>query len=517
VEQNIPTLLASRFQTPARESNEIIRRAIIGMIDELETNMYEDQTYQRLVDFGHTISPALEAASQFKLPHGQAVAISMAFCCELAKQKGLMTNEDCERTLETISRSGLPTSSSLLTKDVVRHALSEATRHRAGKLNLVLPTRIGSGTFVESADLICEQELRGSIECLANSATHDQERGGVLGEQSSISLVFDIGGTNLRAAIYDPQTNQLVKRGSKPTPNHHRHPDLPPDDILRLLVGRMDDLAEELLDGQVPANVTVAFAGPLNKANQITAAPTIWGTTAAKPFNLLADLEVLWPAPQIHLFNDVTAAGYRYLRAADESLCMITVGSGIGNKIFIDGQPFTGNAGRGGEIGHIVVDHDPDAIVCDCGQRGHLGGIASGRGTLATAKRWAERDPNGFARSSLFEATHGQADQLTNSEIVNAFHEGDVWAGNVISYVAGKLANVMAHIHQALGIERFVIFGGFGTALGEKYRDLLVASAQSDCWSSGQDWDQMIELGAADDDSGLLGAGRFANEFRKAK
>ena len=67
-----------------------------------------------------------------------------------------------------------------------------------------------------------------------------------------------------------------------------------------------------------------------------------------------------------------------------------------------------------------------------------------------------------------------------------------------------------------MGIERFVIFGGFGTALGEKYRKLLVASAQRDCWSSGQDWDQMIELGAADDDSGLLGAGRFAHEFCKA-
>ena len=123
LEQHMPTLLASQFQAPVQAVNEIIRRAIIGMIDELETNMYEDQTYQRLVDFGHTISPALESASQFKMPHGQAVAIGMAFCCELAKQKGLMTNEDCDRTLKTVSQSGLPTHSSLLTEDVVRLSL----------------------------------------------------------------------------------------------------------------------------------------------------------------------------------------------------------------------------------------------------------------------------------------------------------------------------------------------------------------------------------------------------------
>ncbi len=63
-------------------------RAIVAMLEELEPNMFEDQTYQRLVDFGHTVSPALEAASGFSLSHGEAVAIDMAFSTVVTQHRG---------------------------------------------------------------------------------------------------------------------------------------------------------------------------------------------------------------------------------------------------------------------------------------------------------------------------------------------------------------------------------------------------------------------------------------------
>jgi glucokinase len=68
----------------------------------------------------------------------------------------------------------------------------------------------------------------------------------------------------------------------------------------------------------------------------------------------------------------------------------------------------------------------------------------------------------------------------------------------------------LAGIHVALGIERFVIVGGFALALGEGYRQQLVRAAQDSCWNLGQDWGTMIALGEADDTAGLLGAGRCA-------
>jgi glucokinase len=186
-------------------------------------------------------------------------------------------------------------------------------------------------------------------------------------------LVFDVGGTNTRAAVYDEQCGVLVRRLAKPTPNHRRNPDLGPLEILSLLKSDMDDLATELLGEVAPQKISVAFAGPLDGNQMVVAAPTIWGTTSHPPIDLVSELQTLWPSPTIHVINDVTASGYRHLRHANENLCVITVGSGIGNKVFVDGKPLTGINGRGGEIGHIVVDHSDDALQCDCGGRGHLG------------------------------------------------------------------------------------------------------------------------------------------------
>ena len=512
VEEFARELLDSRFQLPSQPATEILSRAIMGMIEELESNIYEDQTYRRLVDFGHTVSPQIETASNFQMPHGEAVAIAIAFCCELARDMKLMNTESCERAIECIRASELPTSSKLVTKKRVLHAFDEATRHRNGALNLVLPTDIGRATFVKSKSEISDGSLDRVTAKVGTTANHV----GVHSSHPQVCLAFDIGGTNLRAAIYDQSTGQLTRRASCPTPNHWRNPDLDHNDILRLLLGSAEDLATEILNGVPPENISVAFAGPLNERNEVVAAPTVWGTTQAPPIDLLADLRCLWPSPTINLMNDVTAAGYRYLKSPDESLCMVTVGSGIGNKIFVNGRPFTGPSGRGGEIGHIVVDHSPDAVPCDCGGKGHLGGIASGRGTLATARHRAARDHAGFSESGLGAASERRIEAITNENIVSQFQANDGWTVKLIDYVAGKLGNVLAQVHQSLGIERFVIFGGFATALGEQYRRSLVRAAAGDCWDSGQNWNEMIELGLDDDDSGLLGAGRFATEFAES-
>ena len=512
LEEFAKELLDSRFQAPRQPATEILSRAIMGMIEELESNIYEDQTYRRLVDFGHTVSPQIESASQFQMSHGDAVAMGIAFCCELARDIGLMTAESCERAITCIRTSELPTSSELLTKERVLQAFDEATRHRDGALNLVVPTEIGRATFIESKNEISDE----SLDRVVSKVGFGTDPPTLKNNSSQPCLVFDIGGTNLRAAIYDESTGRLTRRGSRPTPNHRRNPELKYDDILRLLLGDIEDLATELLDRIPPQSISVAFAGPLNERNEVVAAPTVWGKTQAKPIDLLSDLRCLWPSTTINLMNDVTAAGYRYLKTSDESLCMVTVGSGIGNKIFVNGKPFTGPSGRGGEMGHIVVDQSPNAIQCDCGGKGHLGGIASGRGTLATARQRAAQDSVGFSQSALGTASGNRIEAITNEHIVSQFHAGDGWTLQLIDYVAGKLGNVLAQVHQSLGIERFVIFGGFATALGEAYRQSLVRAAAADCWDSGQMWNEMIELGLDDDDSGLLGAGRFATEFAEA-
>jgi glucokinase len=221
-------------------------------------------------------------------------------------------------------------------------------------------------------------------------------------------------------------------------------------------------------------------------------------------------MNTLWPSASVVVLNDVSAAGYWYLRDPQESFCVVTVSSGIGNKIFLDGRPIVGRRGQGGEIGHLRVDFTDEAAKCDCGGRGHLGSIASGRGTLSRARTLATRNAMDFSGSLAASLCRGDAESLTNEMIVEAFRQGDEWSGNLVQATSRPLGWALAAIHHALGVERFVIIGGFALALGEGYRKQLACAASESGWHLGQDWDSMVELGKLGDRASLLGAGRYA-------
>src|SRR6185369_8716447 len=87
-------LLRSGFQAPFACSRRVLKRAAARMLEELQENPYEDQSYRRLVDMGHTFSPAIEAASGYTLHHGEAVAIDVAISATIAAELGLTTEAD---------------------------------------------------------------------------------------------------------------------------------------------------------------------------------------------------------------------------------------------------------------------------------------------------------------------------------------------------------------------------------------------------------------------------------------
>ena len=118
----------------------------------------------------------------------------------------------------------------------------------------------------------------------------------------------------------------------------------------------------------------------------------------------------------------------------------------------------------------------------------------------------ARRDPTSFSESLLGQRLHGNLASLETEALVDAFRSGDPWAANLISTISQPLGQALAAIHVALGIERFIIMGGFALALGEAYRRELVRAARASCWQLGQDWDRMIVLGDEEDTAGMLGA-----------
>jgi 3-dehydroquinate synthetase/predicted NBD/HSP70 family sugar kinase len=515
VEQCASSLIESGFAEPRLESRQILASSVSRMLEELETNIYEDQTYKRLVDFGHTFSPLLEAVSGFHMSHSEAVAVDMALSCAISCELGLLGKESRDRIISTLVTARLPIYSSLMAERLCMAAMEEAIRHRGGAVNLVLLTGIGQPTFLERADELSDSTLKSSIKWLAkHSRSHcrAEQKKFKSNKRFRDCLVFDVGGTNLRAALYHPASNSLSQITSRPTPNHWTMPGATVVEISKRLLEEMHALSIEILEGRQPSTVSVAFAGPTDLQSKVLAAPTVWGASE-QPIDLIAELASFWPSTRLALLNDISAAGYRHLKNEFEDFCIVTVSSGIGNKVFVKGRPLTGPAGRGGEIGHVQVDFSPDAPVCDCGGQGHLGAISSGRGTLALARRLAALGTDGFANSVLGSRFRTNPNALTNADIVSAFQSGDAWTRELIQKVAVPLGQMLAAVHLSMGVERFVIIGGFALALGEPYRLELVRSAANSGWLMGQDWNSMIELGHPDDNSGLLGAGRFVTEF----
>jgi glucokinase len=320
-------------------------------------------------------------------------------------------------------------------------------------------------------------------------------------------VVFDIGGTSFRAASYLAAERRICNAIRIPTPNRWVSTNATVTNIWRELCSMMETAAREVLNGSEPDVVAVAFPGPIDREGNLLAAPTVWGAMDARSFPLRQRLSALWPRAVVFALNDMTAAGYRYVTPQLQDFCLVTVSSGIGNKVFLGGAPVTGPGGRGGEIGHLLVDRSRDA-PCDCGLRGHLGAVASGRGILATALDFAQQHPDQFSRSEL--STDGGKPSFDTFALAAACRAGDSWAWSAVDGGVACLGHALAAIHTAIGIERFIIIGGFAFALGDEYRRRLVSATRANCWDLGQEWNEMVTFGIDDDDAGLLGAGQYA-------
>ncbi len=155
---------------------DIVWRSTLGLLAELEANLYEDRSPERLADLGHTFSPALETSSGHSLHHGEAVAIDIALSAVLATQLGLLRSADQERILGVLRAVGLPLWHPLLTEELCWSSLNEAAVHRAGRPNLVLPVAIGAATFVREIEAIAARDLRASLAALRGAV--DQEAAG---------------------------------------------------------------------------------------------------------------------------------------------------------------------------------------------------------------------------------------------------------------------------------------------------------------------------------------------------
>jgi len=180
IERSGPSLVASHFNDTDGDGRRIIDRSIALTLAELDLDIYETGSLRRMLDFGHSVSPAIEAVTGFAVSHGQAVMIDMALSSMIAFELGLLDAPDAGRIIAVARSIGLPVDHPVLDRALLGSAIASTIRHRNGALNLVVPTALGAATFVGAQDL-SPSLLDAALARLRQAAKPQAERAVVLG------------------------------------------------------------------------------------------------------------------------------------------------------------------------------------------------------------------------------------------------------------------------------------------------------------------------------------------------
>lgn len=336
-------------------------------------------------------------------------------------------------------------------------------------------------------------------------------------------VALDVGGTHLRSAVVDGD-GRCGPVTWRDAPNFLRESGRSAAELQEDLV---EVVARVVLEAPArPAAegapfVAVSFPGPVDGEGNVLSAPTLWGAQAP-PFPLARRLRERLRTPHVWLMNDITAAAWYYAdRTPARRFCVVTVSSGIGNKVFDRDHPegvLLAPNGYGGEIGHATVDDSPEAPLCDCGGRGHLGAISSGRGLERLARRRARLEAGRYPDSSVLAAVGANPEAITNEEhLVPGIRAGDPFAVRMLEEATRPLVRCLATLSLAVGIEQFVFIGGLAVSIGTPYLETLRR-----LWAEVSSYHMMRDrsenffvLGERAGEACLIGAGRIALRHRR--
>lgn len=326
------------------------------------------------------------------------------------------------------------------------------------------------------------------------------------------ALLFDLGGTHLRSACLDPSrklTNFRLERIRSVRDG------LSPSEVWSELLLRISGYARTF-DRAVArsAPLVISFPGPLYEDGRIVNAPTVSGLDDQIP-DLRKNLSMA-TGREVHILNDVTAAALYLARDCHwKRFMVVTVSSGIGTKVCVrepDKLLLFDKGPYAGELGHVPVDESSDAPTCDCGGKGHLGAISSGRGIEQLARRRALVDSHAFSQSRCHTQFGATASTLNNElHLVPAIHSSDEWSLRVLWKGTEPLAMVLHTVMLGLGLEGVFIIGGFAFSLGQRYIDLVREMIRNRCdYSAFRFTPDMICFGNFCEKACLLGAAEYA-------
>lgn len=304
-------------------------------------------------------------------------------------------------------------------------------------------------------------------------------------------LGIDLGGTFIKGAVVGSDAKILVS-GKLPTES-----ELGTEHVIANITALCDELIKKSYKEKTDfVGVGVGVPGIVNSKNGVVVfADNIrWQNVP-----LVEKLEKLTGLP-VKIGNDANLATLGEIKFGSakkyNSAVMLTLGTGVGGGIVIDGKIVEGNGGAGAELGHSVISVDGEP--CACGRRGCLEAYASATALIRDTKRAMEKNPD----SLMWEI--GSTDAVTGKTAFD-YYEKDGAARSVVDRYIKMLACGIINFANQLRPE-IVILGGGVCAQGENLIRPLRAYLDKELFANNMCPDVELAVASLGNDAGSLGA-----------
>lgn len=301
----------------------------------------------------------------------------------------------------------------------------------------------------------------------------------------------DVGGTTVKLGLFDIKGN-IIDKWEIPTRTNDGGKNILPDIAASIL----DKMEEKKLTKEMLAGVGVGVPGPVDRDGIVHKAVNLgWSQ-----FDLKKELGSILEGIRIEASNDANVAALGELWKGGgqgyKNIVAVTLGTGIGGGIIINGDILSGATGAGGEIGHIHVE-DNETEECGCGNHGCLEQYGSATGITRLAHRvLGASDKDSILRKG----------EVSAKAVFDAVKAGDELAIEAAKQFGNYLGKGLGIIAAIVNPEIFVIGGGVSKA-GEVLFDYIRPAFDETVFHGSRD--AVFALAALGNDAGIYGAAKM--------
>ena len=301
---------------------------------------------------------------------------------------------------------------------------------------------------------------------------------------------IDVGGTTVKLGLFST-AGELLDKWEITTRTENFG-----ENILSDICEAMEaKLAEKEISLDDIEGVGIGLPGPITNDGTVLQCVNLgWGT-----FNVEEKLSEMFRGIKVKAGNDanVAALGEAWQGGGKDydDIVMITLGTGVGGGVIINGKILTGYNGGAGEIGHMHVD-DNETESCNCGRKGCLEQFTSATGVVRLAKRLMNNTDKETKMREFGE-------NITAKDVFDLAKEGDAGANEVVETMGTYLGTAMSHIAVVVNPQAFIIGGGVSKA-GQFLIDAIKDKYRETCFAACGD--AAVHLATLGNDAGMYGA-----------